>query len=731
MGLTSIGKTFDPVVPITRAALIALQGAGNLVEGTTYAVTNAQDALGGTVTMFASSSTVLESDGNWSFTANLGAQGRFQLTAGAGGSVNQITVTTPGGPVNLLSAPVAYAISRNNTAVNTVAAINANTGTTGVFAYVIPSYSGGGNLDQPIICLETTIGQTGFVYTLSVNVTTLTVGSLASPILGFNSASVNLLSSYDLANDRIVYAEDTNYKIKITNTIEQITAFGYNPVSFFRWNDPRLNNWTLTNSTVREVQFRQTVAQRYFDVVLTNTTWRRFITTNANQSRINMFSVGFLQDINSVAGVNMGNVHGSVNVNNIDCGQLALSLGSRGGIVCTSSTFGTSVGRASVSLSTPVGQVALSNNNYPGTIGIQVVNNILPIGGQILVQNNTWGTGTPRLIINNNLIHINMQFSGNTGMQDVYIVSNKADSPLVITNCDWTGAAQPNVYLQGNDFYGVNVLTSIPLNCINVTSVTFGGAFGAGYFIMENSKGGFSYPSLSPLGELFVSRSFIDTDIIWPTMGQINMVDSHLQKEISLPYTFTAGTNLVMNKAQSYDSYYGNATTITLIDSTVVNCIFDSATSVTLNKSRCYDWTYNTLIGPDPVIDLKFTTVQNGQWTTKYYHDFTTTPLNVGTPIVITWVPGIGFAKEVVSVVVNNGLVESAPGAILQVDDSIATYFSQAAVGIPSAAFTQDTTPVPAVTIGGGLNLQLTALVSNITGGDASFIITGKIFFIP
>lgn len=38
---------------------------------------------------------------------------------------------------------------------------------------------------------------------------------------------------------------------------------------------------------------------------------------------------------------------------------------------------------------------------------------------------------------------------------------------------------------------------------------------------------------------------------------------------------------------------------------------------------------------------------------------------------------------------------------------------------------------VPAVTIGGGLNLQLTALVSNITGGDASFIITGKMFYIP
>lgn len=718
------GGPTNLVVSTTRANLLTLQSTSSLVPGTTYLITDAQDALGGTVSMFASSNTTLESDGNWEFTAKLGAQGRFQLLNGAAGSVNQITITTPTGPVTLLSSPVAYTTSRNNTANLVAAAVNANTATTGVFAYVISSYTGGGNLDQPIICIETTTGQTGFVYTLSVSVTTLTIGSLTSPALGFNSAIVNLLSSYDITNDRIVYAEDLNYKIKISNTIEQITTFGYNPVTFFRWNDPRLNNWTLINSTVRDVQFRQTAVQRYFDVTLTNTTWRRFITINANQSRINMFASSLLQDINSVTGVNMNNVYGTVNISNVDSGQISISLGSRGGITFTNSTFGTSAGRATVTLFTPVGQVTLNNNNYPGTTGIQVVNNILSITGQILVQNNTWATGTPRLIINNNLVHVNMQFSENTGMDDVYITSNKADSPLVITNCNWTGAGQPNVNLQGNDFYGANTFFSTPLNCINVTGVTFGGVFGSGYLIMENSKGGFSYAS-NPLGELFVSRSFIDPNITWPQMGQIIMVDSHLQNEINLLYTFAAGCNLIMNRAQSYDSNYSTATTITLNNSTVVNCVFDQATSVTLLDSRCYDWTYNTLIGPDPVIDLRNTTIENGNWTTSIFYNFTTTPLIAGSPFFITWVP-IGFGKEIGYVMVGGGLVESVPGTILQIDDGSTIAFQQSVGGLISGVFNRDTTPAASVLTSPSAGLLLSAIGGNITGGDAAITVTGK-----
>lgn len=706
------------VVPITRAALQALQTGGTLVPGTTYLVTNAQDALGGTVSMFASSNTTLEADGNWNFTANLGAQGRFQLLTGNAGSVNQITVTTPGGPVNLLSAPVAYAISRNNTAVNTVTAINANTGTTGVFAYVIQSYSGAGNLDQPIICLETTTGQTGFVYTLSVNVTTLTVGSVTSLTLGFNSATVNLLSSYDITNDRIVYAEDPNYKIKITNTIEQITTFGYNPVTFFRWNDPRLNNWTLTNSTVRDVQFRQTAVQRYFDVTLTNTTWRRFVTALGNQSRINMFAASFVQDINSIPGVNMGNINGSVNVNNLDCGQLAISLGSRGGIVCTTSTFGNSTSRAVVSLSTPVGQVALNGNNYTGSLTVQIINNQMAIGSQLLIQNNTIST---RLIIINNIVQINMQISGNTGVSEIIIGSNTFDSPVLLLNNSFTGSNRV-IWIQGCILTGANNLISIPYNCIDIQGCTIAGA-SSGYIVMQNSTGAIRLPQLTTFDFLDITRSHIEPEIVFGAINDLTLQDSILKLDNVL--TFVGGVSITLIKSRVYNTDFSTAILVSLTETVLTECQFLNANSVTMYRSSCSKFRYDSALGPDSTIDLRNTSIENGNWTTSIFYNFTTNPIIAGSPFFITWLP-MGFGKEIAYVMVGGGLVESVPGTILQLDSTAGIYFQQAVSTLISSLFVRDTTPDNAVVTSPTNGLLLNAVAGDIIGGDAAITVTGK-----
>jgi hypothetical protein len=734
MGLTSITKAFDPVVPITRAALIALQGASNLVEGTTYAVTDAQDALGGTVTMFALSNTQLESDGYWNFTANLGAQGRFQLNSGAAGSVNQITVTTPSGPVTLLTVPVPFNTTRNQTALDVVTAINANTGTSGFRAWATTSTTAGDNFDQPYIYYESIVGQTGFSYTLSVNVTTLTVSGAIPATVGFNSEAIQCLSKYDLANDRIIHARDNKYNISITTSITRITGLGYNPVTTFRWNDVRFKDWMMTDSAVRNVAFKQpaALASAVRDFILDNSVLESFSTISAGMTRVWLRAGSFIRNINGV--VSIGNLRpAGLTISDLDIATLSLTADS-GTINSNNSTCGTSAARASLSLACSAGGVAFTNNTYRGTLLAQIASNAVTIGGGITVSNNIWVGGFPsRCLIIQNEVLGGITITGNTELGGLIVTNNVFQSSVTITNNNFGGFDQGII---GNTLTG-QLSGGVP--CFFLDNCTF---FQQLYILYNTGALVFPQNCTAISSTFTVYHSHVDSEYIFPLLSDCNIQYSTLKtSDPSIwainPLYPTLAVNLTLINSTVNDLQIEYCTVVTIVGSSVNDLFINNNPSLfqTLDLNKCkieHTW-INTAPDPITTIDLRDTELIRGEYTTTYVHDFAAAPLIAGSPITINqqfW----GYVKEKASIASWNGWIESVPGVVFELGDNMAgTYLSGtvAAIGSISATFTQDTTLNPAgFVMTTGSVLEMRAIGGDITSGSAIIVVSGKYMYI-
>lgn len=734
MALTDIKKIFDPVVPITRAALIALQGAGDLVEGTTYAVTDAQDALGGTVTMFALSNTELESDGYWNFTANLGAQGRFMINSGAAGSINQITITTPGGPVNLLTAPVVYNTTRNQTAIDVVTAINANSLVSGFRAWVITSTTSGDNFDQPSVHFESLVGQTGFTYTVSINTTTLTVNNVINGTLGFNSEDIQIECKYDLANDHIFSARDNKYNVSITTGRLRRIALGYNPVTTFRWNDQRLRNWVVNDSGVRDIMFRTVAANFFREVNLDNCVFEKFTSNTGQQSRIDLRSNSIITNVSTTGSISMGNVKGLYNIQNIDCATLNLTS-TDGSITVNNSTFGNSTTRSSCSFALTAGGILFSGNSYRGTVLAQVANNAMNIGSIIRLLNNTWAASTSRCVIVQNNLTSNLLIDNNVDLGAVLITNNVFQSNVSMSNSVYTGS--PDQHIQSNTLAGpATGILSFGDVCLHLSN----SVFPFGVYIANNTGAVYIQPGSTCSTIFGFVNNTVDNTYVFPVMSDCNIQYSRFISEDPSNKFINTVNPLQPVNMQVLNSVIDTLTieacdAVNIVRSVVkhlyVNNNPSNFSTLTINDS---DVEY-TLIdtNPDPITTatINNTNLIRGEYTTTYTHDFGTAPLNAGSPIYITdqfW----GYVKEKASVTAWNGWIESVPGVIFELGDNLAGVYlsgTVAAVGA-SAGFTQDITLSP----GGGVMtagsvLEMRAVGGNITSGSGIIVISGKYMY--
>jgi len=409
--ITNVNNT-----PTTKAALIALIGASKLVIGTTYVVTDAQDALGGTVSVLATSTNTINGNGVWSFVGKLPAQGRFRLNGGTSGSVDQISVVMPTGTKNLMTASIPYTTSRNNTATLVVANINANTGVSGCRAWVIASPAGG--FDTPRICIEALDTTTAFVHTMVVTVTTLTINDQQNPTIGFTANNLNLISNYDLTNDRIIYAADASKNCSMSITVARITAIGFNPIVNFRWGDIRLIGFNFVESGYRNVTFRLAANQvwRNWSITATSSFDGIIFGTGANQNNV------FLGAQSQITNVNSNNLllnaisNVQISFSGVEAGNISVTTQSGSGIAVSNSVFGTSATPAAVSLGSGTAAISLTTYIQTGTQSCTITGN--EGVGKFIVLNNV--TATRAVIFNNKCLNgITLQSTSTMGFFDI------------------------------------------------------------------------------------------------------------------------------------------------------------------------------------------------------------------------------------------------------------------------------------------------------------------------
>lgn len=74
------GEKIIKPISVTKAALAALISGNTLIPNVVYSITDAQDALGGTVSVTAITTNTIDGNGRWTFNAKLGYAARFAIS---------------------------------------------------------------------------------------------------------------------------------------------------------------------------------------------------------------------------------------------------------------------------------------------------------------------------------------------------------------------------------------------------------------------------------------------------------------------------------------------------------------------------------------------------------------------------------------------------------------------------------------------------------------------------
>lgn len=547
-------------VSITRTALQALVTGSTLVPGTTYMITNAQDALSGTITMVATGLNTLNGNGVWSFVSRLPAQGRFRLQTGTSGSVDQVSVVMPTGTKNLMTASIPYTTSRNNTATLVVANINANTATSGCRAFLTTSTTSGGNWDVPTIHIEALDTTTSFVHTMVVSVTTLTISNQGNPVQGFTSVNMILNSFYDLTNDRITYAYDGTRDCSVATSVARIGTLTYNPVTTFRWGDVRFFSFKLIESGFKDAVFRNTTA-----FVWRRITWNNCAVTTAMfasnaSSNVEMFTSN-ISNVNITAGIIISQCNCSITATNIDLSSLNISTQNVGNIAVTNSTFGTATTPGALNLGAGDIGITIGTVSVTGTAA-NTIQRCTGAGNFVTLSNCTF----TRISMLNNRLYNSFTFSAVTGN---------------ILN------VQTNTFI-GNVSVSSTTFTSIDINILRNTVLDNGfvsargifintSTFVTGFDILDSSAICLDLPANSNC-ILFISYCFAPT-VTWPLViggSELYVLESHLES-----VNFTGMESLHCEKSQlhvvefipdSLGSFGLNFVHVELISCQIYNC---------------------------------------------------------------------------------------------------------------------------------------------------------------
>ena len=684
-GDTAWSQNTSGVVSITKAALQALVTASTLISGTTYSITDAQDALGGTVTVFAVDNNTLDFNGAWTFNANLGAQGHFMLATGAAGSLDQITVTTPSGAVTLLSVAIPYTTSRDNTATLAVANINAGTGTHGFRAWVTTSGATVGALDQPIIHLESTVGQTAFTYTTVVSVTTLTITNLVSPNLGTTTAEITLQSTYDLTNDRITDAFEPTRNNRISCTPARITALTYNPVTKFRWNDARFVGMLLIDSGMTNCEFRALLTTINTNWKFVNTAISGVIFPTTLQRDISIGN-GTISNLNLTTGLQLaGSSISTISLTNIDGGALTLTNNVINTFTMTLNTFGSSTSRGTVSILNNRGSsFVMSSNNYPLNTTFSVSTNTII---SLTISSNTWLSSAVSMNINNNTFTGTFNFTSNTGLKRVAYTNNIIN--LLTGNCDIISCAFTTT---GTDSI---IMTNNTFKETSFNTLTLD------YLTIQNSILRCTIPDTLIINGFNVTDSTIDVVVfnLVPAGSAINVISSTIRNT-----TFT-----------------DNADSVSFDHSEVDNCTFRNPSSILSYSEISY-------LVMDVTEDFSFTDtiIDKNLFDVKYVHDFAVSPLIVGVPVSFTSAI-FGLFKEVATV---SDIFSTMVGIGASINVGInggTEYFISTVASFVATPTQQDVTVGTVPILNPTDFLTIAATGADITDGKAVITVKGQI----
>lgn len=710
--IPKIAGTSGPV-SITKAALLALIGINGVAVGTVYSITDAQDALGGTVTVTGTATNQVDGSGKWSFLSKTPAQGYFRIVTGAAGTLTQINIAMPSGSVNLLTAPIPYTTSRNNTAALAAANINANSLVSGCRAFVMTSP---GVIDTPTLCIEAVETTTGFAHTMVVTISTMTIANQVNPTNGLSPVNTILDSVYDIVTDRITEAYDDTQDNRIVNTPARITSLGYNPVTTFRWKDTRLLSFLLTNSGMRNIVFSGTGVKAnaklnnssianvtyttFSDLILTNSTISNVGGTNNSMSIVDG-TINFT-DVQFTGGSNISGCYSFIlSATSTSISGFSNILSNTGIVTINAATIMNSSFTFTNNTISPGVSAAISmvmGGTYLGVVNIsenKIFDNCTLSAG---------GTGTGSVVFIENSIFGKFNLACTTSMVSVNIRRNtfRANGSSLAFNA---------FNLQGPVLPTVTVLDSVL--CYDVTTNQSPTTFSISDSEIFNST-----ISASLILDLNYAR------IIGANIGSTGGTLNYLQVAISTIDGLggISLTDMFVQDSYIQGLYVNDATNLYVLSSTVNIVNFYIVPDLQLTKCNLSNFNYtSTTLNP---LVLVQTTIDNYAYRVSYYYDFTALPLVPGSPVTICnhleW-----FGKTVVSVGSLN-LITFGAGANLQVKASSGTTYMNllaSAIG-PIGTLSRDTTPVASVEVSEG-DLVLEATVASITGGQIHVQIEG------
>lgn len=730
------------VVDITKAALAALIAGNTVVKNQKYSITDFQDrdTADATTRLIVTgiANNAISQNGYWLRQTKNKPFSSFILSAGAAGSVDQITV----GSTDLMTSAVSYATSRYNTLVNVATNVNANTGVSGFRAIVI---QGDSVIDLPAMIIERI---TAGVLTDAVVVNTTTLTASQVSVMGMGQAVVTqaLEISYDITVDRITRCFDGQYGNEMIYDVSTLTTLGYNPITEFRWGHSNFRNWLFTNTDYTNVFITSPTSgsnqieqnNKIYDGNFKNVILRRTNTAFVSFSNNSM--------------LNFSNVQGATafRCNGNSC-QILLDSITSPSIIITSNVgvgtcrFGTASFSTSINITSNVVNGTLSVFGAAFSLTTFSVSNTDIQTGQVGFTAST--TFTASISITNSSINAGLTLpSSGTKIFSISIDKSTlietvfqtfdistASKSLTLVRCFFrngftiTGTKTDNVIFRRTEI---------------LSPVTFSGAHGEmtveDSFIDPGSTLSITWDfSTSTLVEILRSRLNASVAIVMNGGGAFQVIDSQVS------YAAITCDTIYIDKC-NVDVLEAAISSFDATDSTIkTSIVSQNGTGIlSLDKSELVNSTISlvgvtvdfinstiknvTLLEIDIDGTISNTMINMYNVVMRFVHDFTAVPLVVGVPLEVTYLLK-GFSKKRI-VYSSEGLLTSPGAAELKIgyQPSNDQYLPAVTIATINATATHENSTLDqqlsAIDI-----LSIEALVDDIDGGTFTYIIEGNL----
>lgn len=230
------GAPTPEVVTVTYEQAQALIGTAGVEPGVVYKITNATHANGGRGAVYVQAHTTnsFYPDGLWEFDTFNVASGAFQFHWTTG---QQRKIKVDG--VDICSA-ITWATSQTNSFNLLVAAINANSGTSGYRAVVVFD-TGLATADNGVCVALFRTTAAAITTEQVISVTNESDTPIAETVHkrdvygGTNTETLTFPCIYNFTANQLYYVKDTVMNVEYSVTASRIVELGYNPIYNFNW----------------------------------------------------------------------------------------------------------------------------------------------------------------------------------------------------------------------------------------------------------------------------------------------------------------------------------------------------------------------------------------------------------------------------------------------------------------------------------------------------------------